>query len=334
MIRVGMLGSGMITGSHRQAYEELRADGIDVRVVAVADIRSEMTESFRGTERVYGDYHELLEAEKGNLDYIDICLPTFLHAPAAVAAFEAGYNVLCEKPMAISSAAAQSMIDASEKAGKLLMIAHSRRFRPAFDIVKRYIEEEKLGKLKYAHLTNEGGTPQWSWEKWHYTEERSGGVLLDLVHDADLVQYLVGMPKALTCVAHKNWPGSGYDRGTVTYIYDNDVYVTSELDWTSQTFKYNGNMKVFVFENGYIAYGNFVKGAPETFIAVDKAGNETQLSAEGKSSYYREIRYYLGCLENGAYPEMNPPEQSRNNVLLVEAQYRSADACGEKVAIG
>lgn len=331
MIKVGILGSGMITRSHRKAYEELRQDGIDVQIVAVADIRPEFTEAFKDTERVYSDYNELLEAEIGKLDYVDICLPTFLHSPAAVRALDLGYNVLCEKPMAINTEAAQAMCDAAKRNDRLLMIAHSRRFRPAFDVLKQYIDEEKFGKVKYAHLTNEGGTPQWSWEKWHYTEERSGGALLDLLHDADLVNYFFGMPKALTCVAHKNWPGSGYDRGTITYIYDNDVYVTSDIDWTSQSFKFGGNAKTVVFEGGYITYGPY--DGKEVFIAVDKQGNETELPQEGKSSYYREIAYYLDCLVNHKPVSFCPPEMSRDNVRMIMAACKSADLNGARVEI-
>lgn len=331
MIKVGILGAGRITNSHRQAYEELRADGVDVKIVAVADIRPEFTEKFRDTERVYGDYKELLEAEKGQLDYVDICLPTFLHAPAAVMALDMGYNVLCEKPMAINAEAAQQMCDAAKRNDRLLMIAQSRRFRPACDIIKDYIDTEKLGKVKYAHLSNEGGTPDWSWEMWHYTEERSGGALLDLLHDADLIQHFFGLPKAVTCVAHKNWPGSGYDRGTITYIYDNDVYVTSDIDWTSQTFKLGANTKTVVFENGYITYGPY--DGKEEFFAVDKAGNETQLPKEGKSSYYREIKYYIECLTEHKPVSFCAPEESRNSVRMVMAACKSADGNGERVTL-
>lgn len=331
MFKVGLIGCGWITRSHRDAYAELRKRGEEIEIAACCDIRTELTESFKGKARIYGDYTELLQAEAGKLDFVDICLPTFLHAPAAIAAMDLGYNVLCEKPMAISAEAAQEMCDAAKRNNRLLMIAHSKRFRPVFDVVKAYVEEKKLGEVKYAHFTNEGGTPDWSWEGWHFDEKRSGGVLLDLVHDADLIQHFFGMPKTVSCAAHKNWPGSGYDRGTITYLYDNDVYVTSDLDWTSQSFKYGNNSKIIVFENGYLVYGWY--GGREVFLAVDKDGKETALPLDNTSSYYREIRYYLDCLRDGKSVDFCPPEESRNDVRMVMAEYRSADNGGMPVEI-
>ena len=165
----------------------------------------------------------------------------------------------------------------------------------------------------------------------HFDEKRSGGVLLDLVHDADLIQYFFGMPKTVSCVAHKNWPGSGYDRGAITYLYDNDVYVTSNLDWTSQRFKYTSNNQSIVFENGYILCGAF--DGKNIFLAVDKDGKETELPLDTAKSYYREIRYYLDCLRDGKPVDFCPPEESLNDIRMVMAACKSADNGGVPVSI-
>ena len=116
MLKVGIIGLGNIgVGAHLAAYEKIAKEGGPVEVVAVCD-----QEEIRLAEvrlkgygfREYKSVDEMLEAEKGKLDYVDICLPTYLHSPVAIKAMEMGYNVLSEKPMAINTEAAEAMVEA------------------------------------------------------------------------------------------------------------------------------------------------------------------------------------------------------------------------------
>ncbi len=331
MIKVGLIGAGRITNAHRKAYAALREAGTDVRVVAVADVRPEMTEPFRENERIYGDYSELLEAEVGKLDYVDICLPTFLHAPAAVKALNMGYNVLCEKPMAIDTESAQAMCDAAKKNGRLLMIAHSRRFFPVFDNIRKILESGELGPVKYAQFNQMNGTPQWSWEGWHFDENRSRGAFFDLIHDIDLMNCFFGVPKTVSCLGQKNWPGSGYDYGAMLFGYDNGLFASVIIDWTTENLKFGNAAKVFVCEKGYIYKGDF--DGRSVFVKVDGDGKETEIPSEGPTPYYREIAYYIDCLVNHKPIVFNNPEGSRDNIRIVSAAYRSADLGGVRVDI-
>lgn len=332
MIKVGIVGNGYISVSHRKTFKELTDEGIAVEVVAVADIRPEFTESCRGKERIYGDYRELLRNEIGNLDFVDICLPTHLHSPAAVEAMDLGYNVLCEKPMAIDTAAAQAMCDAAKRNNRLLMVAQSWRFNPDCGIMRDYVRQSKLGRVKCAHFNRNGGTPGWSWEGWHFDKNRSGGAMLDLhMHDADAMNSIFGVPNAVSCAAQSNWPGSGYDIGAMIYYYDGGVYVTSTVDWTTPHQKYGAASKVIVFENGYIYLGAF--GDKRAFVAVDRDGNEINLDTPHKSSYYYEMKYYLDCLVNNKPIDFCRPEESMDSVRIIMAACKSADLGGERVTI-
>jgi predicted dehydrogenase len=66
------------------------------------------------------------------LDLVDICLPTALHAPAAIRALAAGKHVLCEKPIALQPADGIAMVEAAGKAGRMLMIGHVLPFYPEY----------------------------------------------------------------------------------------------------------------------------------------------------------------------------------------------------------
>ncbi|MBQ3592458.1 MAG: gfo/Idh/MocA family oxidoreductase, partial [Clostridia bacterium] len=77
MLRMGFIGQGGITSVHYAGYRNLNAEGFEISIDAIADIRPEMLEKHDAPHK-YADYNELLEAEVGKLDFVDICLPTFL----------------------------------------------------------------------------------------------------------------------------------------------------------------------------------------------------------------------------------------------------------------
>ena len=121
-----MVGNGYIGGAHRAAYKRLCDEGKDIQLVAVCDIRSEKLENTNGA-KAYTDFCEMLEAEKGNADYVDICVPTYLHAEFTVKALKAGYHVLCEKPMALTDEETKLMLDTAKETGKKLTIGYQNR---------------------------------------------------------------------------------------------------------------------------------------------------------------------------------------------------------------
>ena len=90
MLKVAVVGVGGISGAHIPVWEEME----DAELIALCDIRPEQMEEYEGKNR-YTDFEEMLNNEE--IDILDICLPTFLHADYAVKAMERGINVICEK---------------------------------------------------------------------------------------------------------------------------------------------------------------------------------------------------------------------------------------------
>ena len=122
MLKAGLIAQGSITNAHYPAYIEMEEKGIAI-VEAVADVRPEMFDKHKRLKNTanikeYSDYNELIEAEAGKLDFVDICLPTFLHCDAACKAMEAGINVIVEKPMALSYEQCVKMCETAKKTGK------------------------------------------------------------------------------------------------------------------------------------------------------------------------------------------------------------------------
>jgi len=100
-----------------------------------------------GIEKIYGSYEELLEDP--DIDAVYIPLPNHLHVPWSIKALNAGKHVLCEKPIALSAAEAQTLLDAAKKFPQLkIMEAFMYRRHPQWQQVKRRISEGEIGEIR------------------------------------------------------------------------------------------------------------------------------------------------------------------------------------------
>jgi myo-inositol 2-dehydrogenase/D-chiro-inositol 1-dehydrogenase len=243
-LRAGLIGAGTIAFSaHLPAHRKLR-DRIEL--VAVADIRVDNAERAArefGAESHYADYRDLLARE--DLDFVDICTPEFLHAEQVEAAAAAGVHIICEKPMASSIEEADRMIAAAERAGVLLMIAHSRRFTGRYRQIRAAIDRGDIGEVRFfrenerrpramydslglatGYWTPEAGRP------WLTMAEYSkGAALTNAVHETDLARWFVGQqPVSIYAEARVTEPGAEVpDMLTYTIEFANGAIGASEI---------------------------------------------------------------------------------------------------------
>ena len=98
-----------------------------------------------GIERPYGSYEQLLGDP--NIDAVYIPLPNHMHAEWTIAAARAGKHVLCEKPIALTSAEAESMVDACDEAGVIMREAFMYRFHPTWLAAQRLVAEGGIGEV-------------------------------------------------------------------------------------------------------------------------------------------------------------------------------------------
>jgi predicted dehydrogenase len=121
----------------------------DAEIVALADISLENAQAFQerhGAERIYTDYHEMLEKEQ--LDMVSVCTWPGLHAPMVAAAAQAGVRAIhCEKPMAPTYGEALEMVRVCEKHGTQLTFNHQRRFGSSFIKAKELLKSGAIGDL-------------------------------------------------------------------------------------------------------------------------------------------------------------------------------------------
>ena len=186
-VRVGIIGCGGIANNkHLPSLSRLET----VELAAFCDIiaeRAEKAAAEYGIEGagIYEDYRQMLAEEK--LDVVHVCTPNNAHAPASIAAMEAGCHVMCEKPMAKTAAEAEAMLAVHKKTGKKLTIGYQNRFRADSMYLKKVCERGDLGEIYFAkaHALRRRAVPTWG--VFLDEEKQGGGPLIDIgTHALDL----------------------------------------------------------------------------------------------------------------------------------------------------
>jgi predicted dehydrogenase len=285
--------------------------------IAVADIRVDMAKDKIKDDSipVYASYEEMIEREKP--DFVDICTPSYMHADMAVYALEHGCHALCEKPMSISSAESKRMIDARDKSGKLLMIAHVVRFMSPYVYLKSVIDSGELGKPVHVIMHRLSEAPKWSWENWMLNTQKSGGVTLDLsIHDIDFMQYVFGAPKSVDATYRDLEDNSNYVCST--FCFDG-FSVDTVGGWYNASIPFRAEY-LAVFENGYVESkcGKLTKNGKEVTVEAGQTSEDTGINLSGADGYADEIAYFIDCIKNNRNPEIVTPESSCFSVELVE----------------
>jgi predicted dehydrogenase len=279
----------------------------------------------KGTEK-YSDFDELLAND--DIDMVDICTPTFLHAEMTIKALKAGKHVFCEKPMAMDTTEARRMIAAAKKAKRQLMIGHCLRFWEEYLAIEKMIKDKTYGKVRSVVATRLGGAPVWSWDGWLQDPKRGGYAALDLhIHDVDTIQWLFGMPSAVTAVGRIDGE-LGLNHVITQYHYDKGPAVVAEGGFLPPSCGFTMALRVY-FEK---AYADFNIGQTPTLTVYPQKGKPKAIKVYGKDAYHEELKYFIDCLNKKRKATRIPVESSLNSVKLVHAELRSVKS-GKKVAI-
>lgn len=318
-----LVGFGGIGHHHASRYARCK----NVRLVALCDIDpARLAEAESKTNlgssgsldlaklRLYKSYDEFAAAEKGRVDMLDLCVPTYEHARLACRALRDGFHVLSEKPMALSLAQCDAMIAAAKESGRTHMVAQCLRFSPVYEALRATVECGRFGALRSLSLHRVGAMP---WSEWYYDHRKCGGAVLDLqLHDLDFAVSLLGTPSAIRCEGLRG-PSGGWDEtlSRLRYPGAEAPLVTTAASWLRAAFKPGFEA---VFERGLLEYD----GAE--LKAFDAKRRPVKLAVKGADMYGLEIDYFADCVRRGARPERCRPESTRESVRLALLQAKSA----------
>jgi predicted dehydrogenase len=189
MIKFAIIGCGRIAQRHAEQIAKVG------KLVAVCDIDKAKSDKLASeyNAKAFYEITDLLKSDL-DLDIISICTPNGLHAEHSIKALQSGYNVLCEKPMAITTSDCGKMIQAAEKSNKRLFAIKQNRFNPPVAAVKKLIEEGKLGKILSIQLNCFWNRNNEYYENsWKGTLELDGGTLFtQFSHFVDLLYWMIG----------------------------------------------------------------------------------------------------------------------------------------------
>lgn len=206
-MRVGIVGVGFMGTTHAAGWRETGAE--------MAGCVAETVEEAGPLAAQYGlRIYPDLETMLPEVDIVDICTPTHLHADMVIRAAKAGKHVVCEKPLGRTVVEGQAMIRACREAGVKLFVAHVVRYFPEYARAKAVVEAGEIGKPGVVRLHRGSYRPKKPSGNWFLDEAKSGGILLDLmIHDFDYARWIAG--EVETVFARKI--SSGHPEAPVDY---------------------------------------------------------------------------------------------------------------------
>jgi predicted dehydrogenase len=329
-VKIGIVGLGFMAATHIRAYQKVPAAEIvalcspsgrhldgDFTTVAGNINTGDPLKLDVTNIKGFRNFDEMIAMR--DLDLVDICAPTAAHPSLARAALAAGKHVLCEKPMARTSAEAKDMVAAAKAAGKILMPAMPVRFWPEWAWLADAVKKQEFGRVLAARFRRVAEPPGWGAK--HFGDGKlSGGALLDLhVHDTDFVQFCFGKPTAVYSRGYIKHTGA-IDHVVTQYEVPGGAIVHAEGSWAmAPGFGFSMGYTVN-FERATVDY-DMARG-PEG-LKVFEGGNARVVTCPGPDGYVREVEHVLSQIQAGARAAVIAPEEGLHAVQICEAEERS-----------
>ena len=192
-MKYALIGCGRISPNHIEAAKNNNLNFVAMCDV-IPEVMQEKSDKFGlDSVRKYIDYKELLEKEKPVL--VAIATESGKHAAIALDCIAAGCNVIIEKPIALSIADADAIIEAGRKKGVVVCANHQNRFNKSVQYIRKALEEGRFGRLSHgaAHVRWNRGQSYYLQAPWRGTWAQDGGCLMNqCIHNIDLLRWMMG----------------------------------------------------------------------------------------------------------------------------------------------
>ena len=332
---VALIGCGAVSDVlYAQALDVLASEGL-TETVALVDPDSTRTSKIGETlptARQYRDLSAMLAEITPEIAII--ATPHRFHAELAVACMEKGIHVLCEKPMALTTADCDQMIETAVKSGCILAVGHFRRFFPSCEIIKSFLDAGLLGSVRSFRVL-EGWTYSWPAQSASFFKraDAGGGVLIDAgAHTMDLLLWWLG---DVAEVCYKDDAMGGVEANCQMHLKmasGVNGFVQLSRDWPLP------NKYVIECEKGWIVYTSDVADRVEWGLHASNYGLESQLRMKSGANGTKArtlgsgVPEFMDCfvaqLRNVVSaicrrePLRVPGTEARKTVALIERCYR------------
>jgi UDP-N-acetyl-2-amino-2-deoxyglucuronate dehydrogenase len=292
MHQFAIIGCGTI--SKRHAENIIRIG----KLVAVCDIIKSRADELAATynARAYYSIDDLLKQEK-TVSIVVVCSPNGLHAEHSIKSLQAEKNVLCEKPLCITSVAASQVIDTAYFFRKKIVVVKQNRFNPPVEFIKKALDSNQLGKVLSFQINCFWNRPQEYYKgDWKGTIELDGGVLYtQFSHFIDLLYWFLGDVEEVKGIKAKYLRRKHVeieDTGMAVLIMKNGAAGTINYTVNSYNKNMEGSFTLFC-EKGTVKIGGQYLNKLEWYET-----NENQKPVIEDSVHANDYGFYRGSMSN------------------------------------
>ena len=325
-MRVTILGAGSIGLRH---LRNARALGHTIAAVFDPDVarRTDAAAVAGDGTLVTGDETAALDARA---DAVLVCSPTDRHLGQARAAVARGRHVLVEKPLAHVLEGTTEL--AAEAAARCLtvLVACNLRFLPSLQLVKRLIDEGRVGTPLAARAHCGYYLPYWR----PHTDYRhgygarqatGGGIILDSIHELDYLRWLLGEPREVFCYAGtaSSLEIDTEDTADLLLKFDYGAVASVHLDYLQRTYRRSCEL---IGEDGLIAW-DYIAQTVRVYGKEDRRHEvfEESINTDRNHMFVEELRHFVDCVERGATPLLDATGGRRVLEIALAAKTSAAE---------
>jgi predicted dehydrogenase len=328
-LRFGIIGCGRVAPRHAQSIKQIA----DAELIAAADVIETRAIHFQEEYglKPYTDYKELLARD--DIDVVNICTPSGMHADLGIEALEAGKHVIVEKPIALSTVDADRLIETSRRVNRKLCVILQNRYNPPMKDLYAAVHSGKIGRVLLGNATVRWYRPQSYYEDgWHGTWVMDGGALMNQsIHHIDALQWIMGDVETVFAftgtLAHKM---EAEDTGVVVLRFKNGAL--GSIEGSTVTYPQNLEGSVTIFgERGSLKVGGTALNRKVMWKIQGELEMESEIithdivdppSVYG-NSHRHVIQDMIQAIREDRMPATHGTEGKRS-LAVVEAIYESA----------
>ena len=282
MIKVAVIGAGVMGENHIRTYSTIP----NVELVGISDISQARVTALAAkyNTRGFTSHKELLKLKP---DIVSVVTPTLSHRQTALDCFEAGANVLVEKPIANTLDDARIMIFRAKELGLKLMVGHIERFNPATVALKKAIDEKRIGHIVSISTKRVGP---------YNPRIRDVGIIMDLgVHDIDIMHFLLGQKARRVCAsAGSTIPTAAEDHATLMLGFENGYSAVIETNWLTP----HKVREITVVGTEGIAEADLI----ECSLTLHDKDWIRSAKVEKAEPLRKELEHFIDCVEHNKQP--------------------------------
>ncbi len=334
-MKYALIGCGRISVNHIAAAQANKLD-----IVAISDVLPEKMDEKRekftltSNTKSYTDYKEMLVTEQPEL--VAICTESGKHAKIALDCIDAGANVIIEKPIALSLADADAIIQKAKAKGVKVCTSHQNRFNKSIQKIREAVEAGRFGKMFYgtAHIRWCRDKNYYDQATWRGTWEQDGGALMNqCIHNIDLLRWMMG-DEVVEVVGMTDQLNHPYleceDMGIALVRFKNGSY--GIIEGTTDIYPKNLEETLYLFgERGTVKAGGTSVNKIEAWQFADGKDEEAAVIGEfhetppnvygfGHTPLYADM---IDAIKTNREPYINA-EVGKRALEMVLAIYKSA----------